>query len=147
MSILVPLLMALAAAHPNDRLFDAPADYQSLQTYEGQPVWLLMAGCAKADYQEAQDIQSMPATASEAALAETYGMTAEEMREADIADLMTGVERYLTIAIESMAADRGVSIEAARNFIQEQMADLEAVEGDYSGSPCIAIANAVKPAA
>jgi hypothetical protein len=147
MSILVPLLMALAAAHPDDRLFDAPADYQSLERYEGQPVWLLMAGCAKADYQEAQDLEMTPMTATEEALAGTYGMTAEEMREADIADLMTGVERYLTIAMESMSADRGVSIEAARNFITEQMADIEAVEGDYVGSPCGSIADAVKPAA
>jgi hypothetical protein len=147
MSILLPLLMALAAAHPNDRLFDAPADYESLEPHEGQPVWVLMAGCAKANYQEVEDLQNMPVTATETAVAERYGMTVEEAREADIAGLTEGMERFLTIAIEGMAVDRGVSIEEAREFIRAQMAEVEPVEPDIWGGPCIGIADAIQPPA
>lgn len=145
MSILFSVLAVLAAPHANDRAFDAPADRSDLATHEGSPVWVLMARCAKWSYQEAQDLDQIPLTATYEARAKSYNMTAAEMLEAEKTAAMNGVRRYLTIAMEGLSADRGIEIEDARGFMTEQLAEAEPMESDIFGSPCPAIANAIAP--
>lgn len=145
MSILLPLLAGLALNTPADRQFDAPDDRDDLVTYESQALWQVMARCAKGKFEDVAESEAKPVTASETARAETYGKTVAEMR--DEANARNGAQsvRYLTIAIETFAEDRGVEVEEASEFVREQAGQMESIRTSSFSDPCIGIANLVRP--
>lgn len=134
MSILVPLLMALAAPHPNDRLFDAPADISALAPMDGQPVWVLMSRCAKAGYDDSERLENSPFTELDKTMAASYGMTVEERREQELAGYEDAVKSFLELAIVSVAADRRIDEEAAKSFMFEQFLQAEPLRVKYFGN-------------
>ena len=152
MSILVPLLMALAAPHPNDRLFDAPAEISAVRPLDGQPLWVVMSRCAKARYDDAERLGNSQFTALDKTMADSYGMTVEERRAQEMDEHETVVKRYLAIAIQSVADDRGIEIEDANAFVLEQFPQAEPLRITFSGATgfatdaCPFIADLVEPA-
>ena len=132
--ILIPLLMALAAPHPSDRLFDAPADISALQPLNGQPLWVLMSRCAKAGYDDSERLENSPFTELDKTMAASYGMSVEERREKELAGYEEAVKSYLELAIVSLAADRGMEEEAAKTFMFEQFLQADPLRVKYIGN-------------
>lgn len=145
MSILLPLLAALALNAPADRAFSAPADHFDVLEYDKQPLWQLMARCAKGKFEDVAASEAKPVTASETARAETYGKTVAEMRDEANARNSAQSIRYLTIAIETFAEDRALEVEEASEFVREQAAQMDSIKTSSFSDPCIGIANLVRP--
>ena len=145
---LAALLLLMAPPQAADQLFKAPANRPETNAYNGQPTWMLMARCTKGSYEEAREYadEGLPVTATDEALARSYGLTVAEMREQDAKASMEAAERYASLAVARLAADRGIAPEAAQQIIAGQVEGMEAIRAGVVSDPCVAIAATLTPA-
>lgn len=133
MSILVSLILgASAAVFPADRLFDAPEDISALEQFGGQPAWILLTRCAKTHFEDAERLQNSQATALDETMARNEGTTVEARRAAELQRHEEAVVQYLSIAIQSVAADRNIEIEDANSIVVAEVPKVDALRSSYS---------------
>lgn len=103
-----------------DRWFTAPAGRADLAEFAGRPLWVLLGGCARGYWVDAQQAATDVTTATEQELARQGGTTVQALRAQRAAAANQQFTRYGNMAANRLIVDRGVSRAQALTLLGER---------------------------